>query len=234
MYPDTQDQKADRLRNYTELAETHYKSGKLELALEACRQALMLDPNSVSLHLLSGRILYTLKDDEMAEKEAARAGELDPTSEEAQNLLAVLLLRQGKKAEARALLQSAIHQNPRLWKLHENLAFTYYSESNFRRAAAEYWSAFRLHPSQLSLAESVINLALAYPVPGRLLFMAASIAPFLIRSPWGLLFTIIPVLSLGSSGYINFRAGRKTRSYFLLISGFLILLLHLFYSLVRK
>jgi cellulose synthase operon protein C len=110
-------------------------------ALETYDRMLKQDPNSAALHYRMGELKVALRDDNGALTNFRRSAELQPKSLEPQIAMASVLLRQGKKVEARQIattLQKDLPNSPAGQMLSGDLAM---AEQNFSEAATSYKKA---------------------------------------------------------------------------------------------
>ena len=80
-------------------------AGKLDEALETVEKVVAAEPDSAEAHYLLGGVYMGRKQLDPAEKELRRALSLDPQHRGALSDLAVLLMSQGRRDEARPLIE---------------------------------------------------------------------------------------------------------------------------------
>jgi len=97
-------------------------AGRPDDALAAARGAVELAPDSPEAHYLAGAVLMGRRDLAGAEAELRRALELAPSHPPALSDLAVLLASQGRRDEARALLERLVAAQPENRQAREMLA----------------------------------------------------------------------------------------------------------------
>jgi cellulose synthase operon protein C len=116
-------------------------------ALETYDKMLKLDPKSAALHFRMGELKSALRDDAGALSSFRSAAELQPKALEPQIAIASMLLKLGKKTEARQVataLQKDLPNNPAGLILSGDLAM---AESNFADAASNFKKAIALQKS---------------------------------------------------------------------------------------
>lgn len=216
------------LEKHVQLAKAYYKGKKMELALSECQQALSIDSNLVSMHILHSQIMLFLGKYDLAEKEVSTILILDPSSAEAQNLLSVILAKKGQIKDAKEILIKAIERNSRFWKFRYNLALLYYGERDFHSAASEFWLAYKSYPSLSPLSGLLVSLYFAYPKVAGLLFAVSIILPVVNQSPFSFIFTAVAIGYIWSAGCLNLNLGNKLKGSFTFAFGLVILILHMF------
>lgn len=85
--------------------------GELELAQQAFRRAVVLDPASAVAHNNLGNVAFRLGDCATAEYELSQAVNLDPTSLSAASQLGITLFECGNVADARNRLEAAVQMD---------------------------------------------------------------------------------------------------------------------------
>jgi cellulose synthase operon protein C len=131
-------------------------------ALETYNRMLKQDPNSAALHYRMGELKVALRDDTGALISFRRAAELQPKSLEPQIAMASVLLRQGKKAEAKQIattLQKELPGSSAGQVLSGDLAM---AEQNFVEAANAFKKALAVENSP----QTTIKLFGAYQRAG--------------------------------------------------------------------
>jgi len=93
-----------------------------------------------------------------AEQEFRRAIALDPKSTQARAALARLFLAEGKKAEAEDLLKQAKHDFPDNSAGYRMLGDFYFTTGDRDRAAAEYETLHREHPTDVQVTKNYVQL----------------------------------------------------------------------------
>jgi superkiller protein 3 len=104
----------DFMEARTDLGAFHAQANRPEEALEQYDQALALEPNLALLHSNKAAALVMLGRWEEAEQAARRALQLDPESTDANFMLGITMMKQGKiTAETAAHLAIAAKKHPR-------------------------------------------------------------------------------------------------------------------------
>ncbi len=123
------------------------KTNERAQALETYDRMLKQDPNSAALHYRMGELKLALRDEAGALGSFRRSAELQPKSLEPQIAMASVLLRQGKKVEARQIantLQKELPNSPAGQILSGDLAM---AEQNFAEASSAYKKALGVENS---------------------------------------------------------------------------------------
>ena len=104
----------DSVEALTDLGAAYAKTGRAVEALEQYERALALEPNVAAVHSNKAAALVMLSRWEEAEQAARRAVQLDPESIDANYMLGIALMKQGKiTPETAARLAVAAKKNPR-------------------------------------------------------------------------------------------------------------------------
>jgi len=132
----------------------------LKLAIEQYQEIVKLDPQSVDDHLLLGRLYRLSSDMPKAEAELNTAIKIDPNSEEAVTILAMLYTDEGDTAHALKVL-SSIPDSARSAKLYSALGAAYEQRKEYKNAIDSYKHAIVLDRDNLDairgLAENYLN-----------------------------------------------------------------------------
>ena len=112
-------------------------AGKIEEAGELAMQAVQLAPDDPETQFQAGIVCEERNQPAAAERHYRRAFELDPALSNAYNNLGVVLWRQEKNTEARAVFQAGLEENPHSFLLLSNLAMIQANAGDFD-AAVEY------------------------------------------------------------------------------------------------
>ena len=132
----------------------------LKLAIEQYQALAKLQPKDADNHLLLGRLYILNKDYKDAETEFRTAMDVDPTSEEAVTMLALLYKEQGNYDKATQVLNSVPEAN-RTSKMYAALGSTYEEQKNYKQAIAAYKQAVQLDKENVDamrgLAQNLAN-----------------------------------------------------------------------------
>ncbi|MGE5325167.1 MAG: tetratricopeptide repeat protein [Actinomycetota bacterium] len=115
----------------------------LKLAIEQYQALAKLQPKDADNHVLLGRLYILNKNYKDAETEFRTAINVDPTSEEAVTMLALLYKEQGDYQKAAEVLNSVPEAN-RTSKMYAALGSTYEEQKNYKQAIAAYKQAVQL------------------------------------------------------------------------------------------
>ena len=132
----------------------------LKLAIEQYQALAKLQPKDADNHLLLGRLYILNKNYKDAETEFRTAMDVDPTSEEAVTMLALLYKEQGNYDKATQVLNSVPEAN-RTSKMYAALGSTYEEQKNYKQAIAAYKQAVQLDKENVDamrgLAQNLAN-----------------------------------------------------------------------------
>ena len=130
-------------------------------ALEAFKQAALLDPKDVEPHLASGPILEGMNRFADAEQEYKQAFAIDPSSADALTGMANIYMRGHRLTEAEEILRKLVALHPNDAGAHMQLGRMLAADGQNDPAIAELQVALKLAPSdpslQLDLAELYVN-----------------------------------------------------------------------------
>lgn len=131
-----------------QLAQAHYKAGRLNESISQMDQAVALAPRSAEMANFHGQVLFLAGREAPAESSFRRALELDPYLTDAHNNLGALYDRQGKKTEAEAefrrVLADPAYPTPEKARL--NLGLLYASQGREEDAIRELRKAVEIAP----------------------------------------------------------------------------------------
>lgn len=122
------------------------KQKDFERALAIFKQALLLDPTSVSLHNNLSNVFVALKNTEEALKHLYEAIRLQPQHAESYNNLGRLYYKQARIPEALPHFEKALRLDPNYWEAHYNLAHSLSVLNQLDSAAAHYQEVIRIVP----------------------------------------------------------------------------------------
>jgi len=122
------------------------KKKDMELALTYFKQALLCNPQAVSVHNNLSNIYTALGNSEAALTHLYEALRLQPQRAESYNNLGRLLYKQARIPEAIPYFEKALRLDPDYWEAHYNLAHSLSSLNQFNRAAAHYQEVIRIMP----------------------------------------------------------------------------------------
>ncbi len=137
-------------------------SGATARAAEEYRKIIALDLNSYDAHLALGRLLLDQKQFAEAERQLAKAVELQPADRAARLEMARLWERTGRQEEARQFYAELARKEPGNAAVRRRLGLLLLEKKQFAEAAAEFEAAAQVAPSPQGLTEDHWNLARAY------------------------------------------------------------------------
>jgi len=133
-----------------------FSSGDFEAALEAARQALLIDPDNRELLWFSARCRTRLGDMEAAQKEAQRALAIDPQDTRVLALLANLAFEQQDYATALHYLERWVAADPSDLSAHHLMGISLARRGDLPGAESAYRKALDIDVSHV---DSRVNLA---------------------------------------------------------------------------
>jgi tetratricopeptide (TPR) repeat protein len=131
-------------RIYASIADSHFRLGNLDRALKYCVEALKIDPNYASGHLLIGTILGEMGDMVRAIRSYERVIALDQNNPYAYYNLGLLYYKKSDIRTAIEFLERARDLNPGDPKVWNNLGVAYYDNGQFTKAASAYSQSLNL------------------------------------------------------------------------------------------
>jgi Flp pilus assembly protein TadD len=134
-------------RIYASIADAHFRLGNTERALKYAVEALKLDPNYSSGHLLLGTILGEMGDVTRAVRAYERVIALDQNNPYAYYNLGLLYYKKADIKVAIEYLERARDLNPNDPKIWNNLGVAYYDNGQFTKAGAAYSQALGMDPA---------------------------------------------------------------------------------------
>ena len=135
-----------------------YRQGRLEEALEACRQAVEAAPDNGEFRVNLAAVLIRLDDPEGAAGQLRQALRLDPGDALAHFNLAAVLARQGRDRDALKHYREAIALRPDYKNAHFNLANALLRLRRFEAAAAHFDRVLKMEPGE---AAALVGKAMA-------------------------------------------------------------------------
>ena len=141
----------DDLEPRLELARGMDSCGRPERAITIYREALRLHPNSGDLRLGLGGLLSTRTPQE-AIRLLGEATDLDPRSDKAREMLGILLLQEGRFAEAVVHLRKALELNPKNVRAAKPLPVALIRAGRNPEALAWYEEAISRFPDESDLS----------------------------------------------------------------------------------
>ncbi len=143
------------------LGQAYADSTLFDEALVELRQAVELDPQSVSARLLLAKTLISLRDNEAAEKELRR---IVNVSAEAGYYLGAVLVQQRREDEAIPLLEKSVETRPEAWGGYYYLGRAWMQKEQPGRGVPLLEKASRLGPEEAAVW---FQLARAYQATGQ-------------------------------------------------------------------
>ncbi|MDJ0626170.1 MAG: tetratricopeptide repeat protein [Candidatus Caenarcaniphilales bacterium] len=134
-------------RIYASIADAHFRLGNSHRALKYAVEALKLDPNYASGHLLLGTVLGDMGDMVRAIRSYERVISLDQNNPYAYYNLGLIYYKQSDILTSIEYLERARDLNPNDPKIWNNLGVAYYDNGKLSEAAASYSQALALDPS---------------------------------------------------------------------------------------
>jgi Flp pilus assembly protein TadD len=133
-------------RIYASLSDAHFRLGNSSRALKYSVEALKLDPNYSSGHLLIGTILGDMGDFVRAIRSYERVISLDQNNPYAYYNLGLIYYKKADIRTALEYFERARDLNPNDPKIWNNLGVAYYDSENFPKASAAFSQALALDP----------------------------------------------------------------------------------------
>ena len=130
-------------------------------AQQACSRAIALNDKLAAAHSAHGMILQDSGDLDGAIREFEQALQLDPTDDEARNLLSLAYDKAGKLLQAEDLLKAAIRRNPASWVNYNDLGYFYYRHSQYPQAEHYLVQATDLAPDNPKALYSLAGVYLS-------------------------------------------------------------------------
>ncbi len=134
-------------RIYASIADSHFRLGNTERALKYAVEALKLDPNYASGHLLLGTILGEMGDIIRSVRAYEKVILLDQNNPYAYYNLGLLYYKKSNIKMALEYLERARDLNPNDPKIWNNLGVAYYDNGQFSKAGSAYSQALGLDPA---------------------------------------------------------------------------------------
>ena len=145
-------------RVYASISDAHFKLGNTSRALKYAIEALKLDPNYSSGHLLLGTILAAKGDIIRAVRSFKRVTRLDQHNPYAYYNLGLLYYQKADIQSAIRHFERARDFNPKDQKIWNNLGVAYYDNARYDEARSSFERAIALDPSYLTARENLENL----------------------------------------------------------------------------
>lgn len=133
-------------RIYASIADAHFRLGNSSRALKYAVEALKLDPNYSSGHLLLGTILGDMGDFVRAIRSYERVISLDQNNPYAYYNLGLIYYKKSDIKTAIEYLERARDLNPNDPKIWNNLGVAYYDNGKLTQASLAYSQALSLDP----------------------------------------------------------------------------------------
>lgn len=134
-------------RIYASIADSHFRLGNSERALKYAVEALKLDPNYASGHLLLGTILGQMGDVIRSVRAYEKVIALDQNNPYAYYNLGLLYYKKSDIKTALEYLERSRDLNPNDPKIWNNLGVAYYDNGQFAKSSAAYSQALGLDPA---------------------------------------------------------------------------------------
>ncbi len=130
-------------------ANTAYRQGKVDLALQKYQEAVQLDPNFAQAYYGLGNVYKRKRDYVNAEKAYKNAIEKDSKFVNAYNYLGYVQYRQGQYTEALNSYQAAINIDPNFDKPYWGIGDVYRKQENYQKAIEYYRKALEIDPKEV-------------------------------------------------------------------------------------
>ena len=117
-----------------------------DLAQEMCVKALALNDKLAPAHVAQGMIFQETGELDSSVKEYETALQLDPSNDEALNLLSLAYEKNGKLLQAEALFKDALKRTPGSWVSYNYLGAFYYRHQQYAQAEPLFRTATQLAP----------------------------------------------------------------------------------------
>lgn len=189
-------------------AYTHYVHGmvllrrdQLAKAEEAAGVAISMDPHHADYFALTASIRYSRRAWARALEAAEEALRIDPEHEHAMNMRAQILLKLGRREEARDTMAMGLSQHPDAAHTHANQGWVLLESGDPAGALGHFEEALRLDPTLEWAREGVITaLKARYRIYRVVLAFFSWMSRLTPAQQWGVLI----------AGYFGFRALRTT------------------------
>jgi len=142
-------------RIYASMADAHYRLGNTERALKYSVEALKLDPNYSSGHLLLGTVLGEMGDMIRAIRAYEKVIALDQNNPYAYYNLGLLYYKKSDIRSALEYLERARDLNPNDANIWNNLGVAYYDNNQLSKASAAYSQALSINPNYETAAKNL-------------------------------------------------------------------------------
>ncbi len=152
-------------RLYASIADAHFRLGNLERAMKYTVEALKLDPDYASGHLLLGTILGEMGDLVRAMRSYQKVLVLDQNNPYAYYNLGLLYYKKAEVKSAIEYLEKAKDLNPNDPKIWNNLGVAYYDQGMMPQALIAYAEALRLNPKYETAAKNLVLVRNNMPAP---------------------------------------------------------------------
>jgi tetratricopeptide (TPR) repeat protein len=150
---------ANRLyEKYINLAQLHLMQGGLEKAYSTTQQALAIRPQAENARLLQAQILFRQNKIDLAELVLLRMEAKMNQEPEAQNLMALIKLKQKKPSEALQFFKRSLDLAPDLVSTRMNLGALYLTYRQINAAATQFERVLKLQPNNF---DARLHLAVA-------------------------------------------------------------------------
>jgi tetratricopeptide (TPR) repeat protein len=157
-------------------------------ARQAVEQAIAIEPADADYHALLAQLLMHEKDWPGALNAASRGLACDPDSNDCANLRAMALVKLGRKAEANAVIASALARDPENATSHSNLGWTCLERHEHGQALEHFREALRIEPNSESARLGMVEaLKSRYWVYGMMLRYFLWMSKLSSRVQWGVI-----------------------------------------------
>jgi tetratricopeptide (TPR) repeat protein len=143
---------------YINLAQLHLMQGQLEKAYTTTQQAIAVRPQAENARLVQAQILFRQNKIELSELVLLRMEAKMKEEPEAQNLMALIKLKQKKPSEALQYFKHSLDLAPDLVSTRMNLGALYLTYRQINAAATQFERVLKLQPNNL---DARLHLAVA-------------------------------------------------------------------------
>jgi tetratricopeptide (TPR) repeat protein len=198
-----------------------YYLRRYEEAAEKAQAALDIRENLAQPHLILAYVLDRKGNPVEALVHALRAVELEPDMPEALQYAGAMLIVKGDQMGGVPLVERSIHLEPNMWNAHAMLGHAHAVRGELRPARSEFWLAFRLRPSAVTLNALVAAHLRSYGLWIVFILLVAAFVGFWLRLFW------LPVAVAGIeilAGLLQILAGDRRRGASLVLTAAFLLL----------
>jgi len=200
-----------------------YNLGNTKDALEKCKEALKLDPNLLTPHIILAYIYHDLGEINKSREEVNIAIGLNPNSADSLCCYGVLLVVDRKFEEAIHYLKNSIQLDPNKYLAHYNLSVCYQQLRDFKNYHIQEKIIFRLKPNFRNLI-ALIGSYLVVNNGLRVLLAVGPIILYIMNLKFFLILHFIMIFLYLTAGIISWRNKQLSyvRSNFIMAAIFIV------------